>query len=67
MCITKNSLNVCVPRGTNTKVHENVTLSEAKLLLRIKVSMNFNEPQNAMLDEDEQRKLFFACTLSKRK
>lgn len=37
---------------------------EPKLLLRIKILMNFHKPANAMSDADKQRKIFCVYTFN---
>ena len=39
---------------------------EPKLLLRIKILMNFHTPANAMLDADKQRKILCVCTFNEK-
>ena len=39
---------------------------EPKLLLRIKILMNFHKPANAMLDADKQRKILCVCTFNEK-
>lgn len=40
--------------------------TEPKLLLRIKILMNFHKPANAMLDADKQRKIFCVYTFNEK-
>lgn len=41
--------------------------NEGKLPLRIQILIKFNKLLNVILDTDEQRKIFFVCTLSIKK